>query len=232
MTALSPRREGVLLDDHPMWRETLAVLCEGVGIDVIGSCSTSEEVVEVLDERAPDILIVDLRLAGAETSLGCIREARDRFPSLRILVISGFDDPATIDEALAAGADAFISKAAAAEDIAYAVRQVFNQSFFIGPWHRQSDGEAPRVNQSSGQAELTKRETEILELVSEGYSNSRVARMLWVTEQTVKFHLSNIYRKLRVGNRTEATRWWVSQGTNREDKPAEDKAAKTASRSK
>jgi DNA-binding CsgD family transcriptional regulator len=59
---------------------------------------------------------------------------------------------------------------------------------------------------------LTKREVEILQLVAEGYSNSQLARMLWVTEQTVKFHLSNVYRKLEVANRTEASRWAQLQG--------------------
>ena len=73
--------------------------------------------------------------------------------------------------------------------------------------------------------DLTKRELEILQLVAEGHSNSQLARMLWVTEQTVKFHLSNIYRKLDVGNRTEASRWAQLNGllaNPREEEAASD----------
>lgn len=202
---MNPHREGILLDDHPLWLEALGRLCQSVGIDVVASCATSREVLHVLDQRSADILITDLRL-GAETALGCIREARKRAPGLRVLVISGFDDPATVQEALTAGADAFISKSAAADDLAAAVRQVFNQSLFIGPGFRDSSTYSSMNGRSAGSG-LTKRELEILGLVAQGYSNSRVASMLWVTEQTVKFHLSNIYRKLGVANRTEATRW-------------------------
>jgi DNA-binding NarL/FixJ family response regulator len=204
---LKPHREGILLDDHPLWLEALARLCQSVGLDVVGSCTTSQEALDLLGQRTVDILITDLRLGRAETALSCIREARKRVPGLRVLVISGFDDPASVDEALTAGADAFISKSAAGDDLAAAVRQVFNQSLFIGPGLRESSSYAGHGNGKAHGTELTKREMEILGLVAQGYSNGRVARILWITEQTVKFHLSNIYRKLEVANRTEATRW-------------------------
>jgi DNA-binding NarL/FixJ family response regulator len=143
---LNPHREGILLDDHPLWLETLANLCQEVGIDVVGSCTTSQEALDLLGQRTVDILITDLRLGRAETALGCIREARKRVPGLRVLVISGFDDPASVDEALTAGANAFISKSAAGDDLAAAVRQVFNQSLFIGPSLRESSSYAGNGN--------------------------------------------------------------------------------------
>jgi DNA-binding NarL/FixJ family response regulator len=208
LTALNPQREGILLDDHPLWLEALTRLCQSVGLDVVGSCTTSQEALGLLGQRTADILITDLRLGPSGTAIGFIREARKRVPGLRVLVISGFDDPASVEEALAAGADAFISKTAAADDLAAAVRQVFNQSLFIGPGFRESASYSGTNGKGRG-AELTKREKEIMDLVAQGYSNTRVASLLWVTEQTVKFHLSNIYRKLGVANRTEATRWWV-----------------------
>jgi DNA-binding NarL/FixJ family response regulator len=199
-----------------------------VGLDVVGSCTTSEEALDLLEQRSADILITDLRLGHAGTAIGFIREARKRVPGLRVLVISGFDDPASVDEALTAGADAFISKTASPDDLTAAVRQVFNQSLFIGPGFRDSSSHSDRDGKSSG-TELTKREEEILDLVAQGHSNGRVANLLWVTEQTVKFHLSNIYRKLGVGNRTEATRWWVSHESDHEELLALGEAEKTAS---
>jgi DNA-binding NarL/FixJ family response regulator len=208
MTALNPRREGILLDDHPLWLDALARLCQSVGLDVVGTCTTSQEALGLLGQRTADILITDLRLRHRGTTIGFIREARKHAPGLRVLVISGLDDPASVDEALTAGADAFISKTAAPDDLAAAVRQVFNQSLFIGPGFREAASYSGNNEKGRG-AELTKREMEILALVAQGYANIRVASLLWVTEQTVKFHLSNIYRKLGVANRTEATRWWV-----------------------
>jgi DNA-binding NarL/FixJ family response regulator len=210
VTALKPHREGILLDDHPLWLEAFARLCESVGLDVVGSCATSQEALDLLQERDADILITDLPMGHRGTVFGFIREARNLVPGLRVLVVSGFDDPASVDEALSAGADAFISKTASPDDLAAAVRQVFNQSLFIGPSFRESAFH-PEANGRGRGIELTKREMQILELVAQGYSNTRVASLLWVTEQTVKFHLSNVYRKLDVSNRTEATRWWVEQ---------------------
>src|SRR5438132_14211103 len=85
------------------------------------------------------------------------------------------------------------------------MRQAFGPSIYL---RGAPAGSAPRgVRRDGAGAELTRRELEILRLVAEGHSNAKLARMLWVTEQTVKFHLSNIYRKLDVANRTEASRW-------------------------
>jgi DNA-binding NarL/FixJ family response regulator len=95
-----------------------------------------------------------------------------------------------------------VFKTAHPDDLASAIRQVFDHSVFVAG---SSPAPAyPRVGDPSG---LTRREIEILQAVSEGHSNAQVATMLWITEQTVKFHLSNIYRKLDVSNRTEASRW-------------------------
>ena len=94
------------------------------------------------------------------------------------------------------------------DDIASAIRQAFRHSiFFAAPAPQQRTMQVFPNGRPESEAGLTRRESEILRLVAEGHSNGQLARMLWVTEQTVKFHLSNIYRKLNVTNRTEATRW-------------------------
>ena len=114
-----------------------------------------------------------------------------------------------IDAALAAGVAAYVLKTAHPNDVAFSVRQAFDHSVYVvgGP---RPPGTASGMSATAGSeipSGLTRRELEILSLVAEGHSNSQLARMLWVTEQTVKFHLSNIYRKLGVSNRTEASRW-------------------------
>jgi DNA-binding NarL/FixJ family response regulator len=212
---LNPRREGILLDSQPLWLSALARLCQEVGIDVIGSGTSAEEALELLDARAPDLFITELRLYGGQNAIRCIETARKRAPSLRVLVISDLDDSRSVDEALAAGADAFVSKSANREDIGSAIRHVLLPSLVIGPRYGRSTLGSPPAGRAAVRVELTKRETEILGLVSQGYSNSRVAGSLWVTEQTVKFHLSNVYRKLGVANRTEATRWALEHSAER-----------------
>ncbi len=92
------------------------------------------------------------------------------------------------------------------DDLMAAIRQAFETSIYLVALRQRI--RSTRAVECCGEApELTRREIEILQLVAEGHSNSQLARMLWVTEQTVKFHLSNIYRKLDVANRTEASRW-------------------------
>src|SRR4029079_13302388 len=114
------------------------------------------------------------------------------------------DDPASIEAAFAAGASVYCVKTAEPDDLASAIRQAFNNSVYYSTGRSGRTQEPAPSRQSSEDPGLTKREGEILQLVAEGYSNSQLAKRLWVTEQTVKFHLSNIYRKLDVANRTQA----------------------------
>jgi DNA-binding NarL/FixJ family response regulator len=140
-----------------------------------------------------------------------IREASERAPGVKPIVLSSAVEPARIDAAFAAGAVAYVLKTAQQDDIRVAIRQAFEHSVFVRrPDFANGAVAAPAAVKpvaSDVVATLTKRELEILQLVAEGHSNSQLARILWVTEQTVKFHLSNIYRKLDVANRTEASRW-------------------------
>ena len=205
MVSLAEGRSGVTLDDHPVWLSALELILDEVGIDVVGAATSAEAALVLLDEKRPDLFLADLELNGGGVSgAACIREALERFPDLTVIVVSGFDDPASIEKALSAGAVAFVSKAADAEDLASTVRQVFSPSVFLPNDHRSRVHRLGRQSKFPG---LTRREADILDLVAEGHSNRQVGQMLWVTEQTVKFHLSNIYRKLQVANRTEASRW-------------------------
>ena len=194
---MNPHREGILLDDHPLWLEALARLCESVGLDVVGSCTTSQEAMDLLKERSADILITDLRLDDWGSAVGFIREARNRVPGLRVLVVSGFDDPASVDEALSAGADAFISKTASPDDLTAAVRQVFNQSLFIGPGFRESALNLEPNGKRRG-IDLTKREMEVLCEVVRGQMNKQIAAKLGISERTVKMHRTAITTKVGV----------------------------------
>jgi DNA-binding NarL/FixJ family response regulator len=156
----------------------------------------------------PDLIVTDIGAADGESAgLICLREAREHVPELRGIVLSLSEDAHQIDAALQAGAAAYVLKSAHPDDLASAVRQAFSHSVYFAPSPWLWDGQADQGDIAVERADLTKREREILQLVAEGYSNAQLAQMLWVTEQTVKFHLSNVYRKLNVSNRTEAARW-------------------------
>ena len=172
-------------------------------------------------QHRPDILVFEPE-ACTSASSRFLAAARSTAPSLKLVAVSTVDDPGAIRAALQSGAWAYVLKEADPQDIAVAVRQAFSQSIYLAgtPDLEETAGvTAARQSNGTGLSVLTRREREILALVAEGKSNGAVARELWVTEQTVKFHLSNIYRKLGVANRTAASRWAHEHGVDRAPLP-------------
>ena len=204
-----PSRVAVLFDRHPLWLEAVERVLNGLDIEVAGKALDTEEALELVREHSPDVLVGEVNGEnGRLDALELIRAARTVDPGLKVIVLSASDDPQRINAAFSFGAVAYVVKTAHPDDLASAVRQVLDRSIFL-PETQTPVGVPPaQDDEPEGESPmLTRREHEILQLVAEGYSNAELARMLWVTEQTVKFHLSNIYRKLGVPNRTGASRW-------------------------
>ena len=204
-----PSRVAVLFDRHPLWLEAVERVLNGLDIEVAGKALDTEEALELVREHSPDVLVGEVNGEnGRLDALELIRAARTVDPGLKVIVLSASDDPQRINAAFSFGAVAYVVKTAHPDDLASAVRQVLDRSIFL-PETQTPVGVPPaQDDEPEGESPmLTRREHEILQLVAEGHSNAELARMLWVTEQTVKFHLSNIYRKLGVPNRTGASRW-------------------------
>jgi DNA-binding NarL/FixJ family response regulator len=198
-------RSAVILDRHPLWLDAISNVLEGVGVEVVGRATDSGEAVKLVGERSPDLLIVGLEVSDGE-QVACIRRAKEAHRGLRAVVVADATDAGEIEALFAAGASVYCVRTAQPEDLAYAVRQAFQRSVYTAG--ESSAWSAPPMPATEPAAHaLTRRELEILGLVADGSSNGQLAKKLWVTEQTVKFHLSNIYRKLEVANRTEASRW-------------------------
>jgi DNA-binding NarL/FixJ family response regulator len=214
---IAATRSAVLLDSHPLWLDAVERVLSRVGVAVNAKATRPDDALAFVSEHRPDLLITELPSSnGAGPSVDVIRSARERAPELRIIALSSISDRAHIDSAFAAGVSAYVIKTAQPDDLASAVRQAFEHSvFFAG-----SAPPRPQPPREETTDPLTKRELEILRLVAEGHTNGQMARMLWVTEQTVKFHLSNIYRKLDVSNRTEASRWAQRRGLLPVETPA------------
>ena len=217
-------RTAVILDRHPMWVQAFDQLLNRVGVEVLGHANDPDALVQLIEEHRPDVLVVELDVANQQRGLSDLRNVFEVHPELRVIVVSERADLETIEALFAEGASAYCTKAAAPEDFAAAVRQSFHRSVYLAGVKHGAASTNGAWNARERQNELTRRELEILTLVAEGHSNAQLARMLWVTEQTVKFHLSNIYRKLDVANRTEASRWAQLNGML-PDKPRETVAA-------
>ena len=200
-------RSAVILDRHPLWLDAMERLVEGVGIQIAGRATSGDTAVALIGEHRPDVFIAGVD-PTVDSQVECVRRASRAYPELKTVVLADNTAPAAVDAAFAAGASVYCIKTAEHADLAAAIRQAFEQSIYLA--HGAYEGAPQQTSRKEADApshDLTRRELEILCLVAEGHSNSQLARMLWVTEQTVKFHLSNIYRKLSVANRTEASRW-------------------------
>jgi DNA-binding NarL/FixJ family response regulator len=206
------RRTAILVDQHPLWLDTVEQVVSRVGVEVVTKTTHTTEALERLEETAPDLLITEIQAPDGEPDgIALLRQACERHSELKAIVLSMYDDPEHVDSAFAAGAVAYVLKTAHQDDLTSAIRQAFEHSIYLATGMPRSPVPArPAVPEDS--PGLTRRELEILQLVAEGHSNAELARMLWVTEQTIKFHLSNIYRKLDVSNRTEASRWAQLRG--------------------
>jgi DNA-binding NarL/FixJ family response regulator len=203
-----------VLDPHPLTLDAVVRVLEELEFSVLMKTSAPTEALEAVLGQAVSILILDIEAQDAERDgLSCLMQVTAEAPETRSIVLTAQTDPRLIEMVFDAGAEAYVVKTVQPEDLAAVIRQAFEQSVYLPSLHHFES--APRSSERSEEPsmpQLTRRELEILGLVAQGHSNAELARMLWVTEQTVKFHLSNIYRKLGVTNRTEASHWAHVQG--------------------
>lgn len=197
----------VLADDHGLMVEAVKLALEGHSeFEVVGIAESGSQVLPVVQQTEPDLLVLDLRMPGMD-GLTCIRLLQKRMPALKIAVLSGIDSDELAEEALRLGASAFIAKGIDPAELPDALLAAF-ESRVVDPIGRHAHNRATAAREAG----LTERELEILRAVGEGRSNREIGKQLWLAEQTVKFHLTNIYRKLSVSSRTEALHWAYGHG--------------------
>ncbi len=195
----------LIADDHPLILAGIRATVERYDdIEVVGEARTGPEVIALVERRSPAIVLMDLRMPGV-SGVELIERIRQRWPEMKIVVLSACDERPTIDAALQAGANAYALKSAKTFDLASLLRQVSSGSVFLAPSHSSrlpaGAGERPEL------PGLTDRERAILAAVASGMTTAAISRELWISEHTVKFHLTNIYRKLGVSNRAGAVRY-------------------------
>jgi DNA-binding NarL/FixJ family response regulator len=198
--------EGVLLvGGQPLLLAAAESLLEQGGFAIVGKVPSAKRALALLRTEPVGVVLVDLDL-GAE-AIALLREVRAQHNESEVVMLAERGDEAGIKSALAEGAAACVLKSGDPGDLLTAVRQARRRSIFVPTTAVERSTE----NAVTG-GHLTPRESEILRLVATGASNSQIASQLWLTEHTVKFHLSKIYRKFGVSNRTEASRYAVRHG--------------------
>jgi DNA-binding NarL/FixJ family response regulator len=197
----------LLADDHRLLLAGVrhALELDG-GFEVVGEANHGAEVLPLVGRLRPDVVLLDMRMPGGD-GLANLSRILGRFPDVKVVMCSVGADPEQIQAAFKRGACGYVVKSVDPRDLASAIRQAVDGTAY----HALG---LPAINEDSAAkaAGVTDRELEIMRAVARGLSNKAVARELWVTEQTVKFHLTNIYRKLGISNRTEAARWAIARG--------------------
>lgn len=190
-----------IADDHELLRLGIRTALESIeDIELVGEAQSGEQVMELVAELVPDVVLVDIRMPGLD-GLTCLRLINDRHPTVKVMMLSAAEHPGDIGAALNGGASAYLSKRVTPRDLASALRQVVASP---APVIESFTADRPAAPATPA---LTVRERTLLAALVRGLSTKAISSELWISEKTVKFHLTNIYRKLGVHNRTSAMRY-------------------------
>ncbi len=196
----------LVVDDHKLMLEALRLALEHAeGIELVGVTNEGVKALPLAGRLSPDVVLLDFRMPDLD-GLTVLDRLRERFPAIKVVMLSGSDEPELIHEALRRGASAFVLKQIDPVDLPAAIRQAFEGTVF------RTIGRDESEPQPADGPALTPKEQDVLGRMARGLSNAEIGRELWLSQQTVKFHLTNIYRKLGVANRTEAARVAMERG--------------------
>ncbi len=195
----------LIADDHPLVLQGIRRALEASdGIDIVGEARSGDELLKLVERRRPDVVLLDLRMPGLD-GIDCIAEIAQTHPGVKTVVLSACDDRGSIDSALLAGASAYMVKSVSPVDIPSVLRQASTGAVYHSPAAAPAPARPERPLEAG--PGLTPRETMILQAIAGGLTTKAISRDLWLSEHTVKFHLTNIYRKLGVSNRSAAVRY-------------------------
>jgi len=207
----------LVVDDHTIVRDGISALLSLAGdIVVVGEATNGSEAVKMVEQLAPDVVLMDIAMplmGGLEATRRISRE----FPATKVLVLTQYDDKEYFFPVLESGASGFISKAAASSELVTGIRSVHRGDSYLSPSvakllvdnYRHTASE--RVT-NDPYSKLTEREREILKLLAEGFSAAEIAEMLVITPKTVEGHKTNLMAKLGIHNRIELVKYALRKG--------------------
>jgi len=201
----------LIVDDQPLFRDGLRTLLSvRPEIEIVGEASNGEYALKSARELSPDVVLMDLRMPHMD-GVECTRRMRAESATCRIIVLTTFEDDVTVFEAIRAGANGYLLKGVPAAKLVEAIQLTMDGQSILHPsvasrvlqeFNRMSSMRPPKP--SNQLPRLTKRESEILRQLAAGKSNKEIAAAIHISEGTVKNHLTTIFEKLYVEDRTQA----------------------------
>lgn len=199
----------LLVDDQSLIRRGLKALLKGTeGLEIVGEADNGQIALEQIAILNPDVILMDVRMPVMD-GVATTREISQRFPQIKVIVLTTFDDDQYIAQAMQYGAAGYLLKDTPPEELVQAIQAVHKGYTQLGPGlarKLQIQSAQPPATPSlpPGWTELTPREQEILRLIATGASNQEIAQTLYIAEKTVKNHVTNILSRLNLRDRTQA----------------------------
>ena len=213
----------MVVDDHPMWRDSVARDLTEAGLQVVATASNGTEALNRAPAARPNVVVLDLQIPapnGVEVTARLVKDD----PTLRVLILSASGEQDDVLEAVKAGATGYLVKSASRDDLLAAVRRVAEgdtvftpglAGLVLGEYRRLSD--SPADARDPDTPRLTDRETEVLRLVAKGLSYKQIAERLFLSHRTVQNHVQNTLRKLQLHNRVQLVRYAIEKGLDDEE---------------
>jgi DNA-binding NarL/FixJ family response regulator len=205
----------LIADDHAIVRAGLrALLAEEAAFDLVGEAAGGYEAIELVEKTSPEVLILDLSMPDLD-GISVTRKIKPQFPALKILILTIHEDEALLKEAIKAGAAGYILKRAAEAELISAIRTILRGDLYVDPSMVRvllEEARSPQIKQKDPTESLTQRETEILRLIVEGYTNRQIGQELNISIRTVEGHRANISDKLGLHSRVELVRYARQNG--------------------
>ncbi len=210
----------ILADDHEVVRKGVRSYLETIpSLSVVGEASSGEETVEMVREHIPDVVLLDLIMPGME-GVDTIRSIKNISPRTQVVVLTSYHEDAHIFPALKAGAISYILKDIRMDKLVDAIKRALQGEVTLHPLVaarvlRNIRGESP--DEQPLFTDLSDRELDVLKLIASGMTNSQIAEKLFITENTVKGHVSNILSKLHLADRTQVAVYAWQKGIVRRE---------------
>jgi NarL family two-component system response regulator LiaR len=200
----------LLVDDHAVVRSGLSkFLLVNRDMELAGEASDGQEALQMIGTINPDVILMDLLMPGMD-GITATREIHQKNPHIKILALTSFAEQNLVQGALQAGAIGYIQKNVTAAELANAIRSAYAGRMILSPEATQVLAQSVTQSHLPGN-ELTEREHDVLKCMVEGMNNNEIAKKLFISLGTVKFHISNIFQKLGVDSRVEAVKMAIEQ---------------------
>ena len=191
----------ILAEDQALMRDAVKLVFERAeDVELVGEVANGHDLLPLMKRVEADVVLLDVQLPGLD-GLACLEALAQRHPAIDVAMLSAVEDPQVIESAFRRGARGYILKSINPFDLPAAIRQIVERTVHLATI---APDEAVPVRRPGG---LSEKELAVLGELCDGHTNKQIAANLWLSEQTVKFHLRNIYRKLGIKSRTEALRY-------------------------